>query len=104
MNNNNGRLLFAVLAGGAVGFALGMLLAPEKGTDLRKNIRGSIDDMGNRVSRAFSEGREKLMDLAGVGSSEDDSLTGGGLGGNTGNTGGGSRGKTGMNPSNQGVS
>jgi gas vesicle protein len=107
MNENNGKLLFAALAGAAVGFALGMLLAPEKGSDLRKNILGSLDDVGNRVGKAVSQGREKLMDLAGLASEEADEFatTAGGMGtsGSAGNTGTGNRGKGGMNPSRQGA-
>jgi gas vesicle protein len=72
MNENNGKLLLAVLAGGAVGFALGMLLAPQKGTDLRQNIVDSLDDIGEKVNSVVSEGRERLMELAGM--SESDSV------------------------------
>lgn len=105
MNDNNGKLLFAVLAGAAVGFALGMMLAPEKGSDLRKNILGSLDDVGSRVGKAVSQGREKLMDLAGLASENEDhdlaSLSGGmGSTGSVGSTGSttGNRNKGGMNP------
>jgi gas vesicle protein len=100
MNNNNGKLLLAVLAGGAVGFALGMLLAPSKGSDLRQNILGSLDDVGNRVSRAVSEGREKLMDLTGMGGAVDETENGVA----SANTANNLRGRTGMNPSKQAVS
>jgi gas vesicle protein len=71
MNENNGKLLFAVLAGGAVGFALGMLLAPQKGTDLRQNIVDSLDDIGEKVNSVVSEGRERLMEVAGMASGSD---------------------------------
>ena len=108
MNENNGKLLFAALAGAAVGFALGMMLAPEKGSDLRKNILGSLDDVGSRVGKAVSQGREKLMDLAGLGNEIEDlesiAATGSaGTTGSLGNTGAGNRSKGGMNPSRQGA-
>jgi gas vesicle protein len=73
MKDNNGKLLFAVLAGAAAGFALGMFLAPKKGSDLRQDVMDSLDDLGEKVSQAVAEGREKLMEFSGLsGDSEND--------------------------------
>ena len=62
--NSNAKTILGILAAGAVGVAVGMLLAPEKGTDLRKSIKGSIDDLGEQLGDFISEGKEKLMGVA----------------------------------------
>lgn len=62
--NNNTKMLLGIIAAGAVGVAIGMLLAPEKGSDLRKSLKGTLGDLGEKLNDIVSEGREKLMDLA----------------------------------------
>jgi gas vesicle protein len=66
--NNNTKLIFGVLAGVAAGFALGMMLAPKKGSELRNDIAGSLDDLHDRVTDLIEEGRDKLNELTGFGS------------------------------------
>lgn len=62
--NSNAKMILGILAAGAVGVAVGMLLAPEKGADLRKSIKGSIDDLGEKLGDFISDGKEKLMGVA----------------------------------------
>lgn len=62
--NSNAKTILGILAAGAVGVAVGMLLAPEKGTDLRKSIKGSIDDLGEQLGDFIADGKEKLMGVA----------------------------------------
>ncbi len=62
--NSNAKVILGILAAGAVGVAVGMLLAPEKGSDLRKSLKGSIDDLGDKIGDFISEGKEKLMGVA----------------------------------------
>lgn len=62
--NSNAKMILGVLAAGAVGVAVGMLLAPEKGSELRKSIKGSIDDLGEKIGDLVTEGKEKLMGVA----------------------------------------
>lgn len=38
-------LLAGVVIGGAMGFAAGMLLAPDKGSETRKRVRKTMDDI-----------------------------------------------------------
>ena len=56
--------MLGILAGAAVGFALGMALAPKKGSDFRQDITDTLDDLGNRVADLLGEGRSKLAELA----------------------------------------
>jgi gas vesicle protein len=62
--NDNTKLMLGILAGAAAGFAVGMMLAPQKGSDFRQGISDSLDNLGNRVSDLLNEGREKLSELA----------------------------------------
>lgn len=38
-------LLAGVVIGGAMGFAAGMLLAPDKGSETRKRVKDAMDDI-----------------------------------------------------------
>ena len=58
------QLTLGILAGAAAGFVLGVMLAPKKGSDFRKDINSSLDDLTSKVSDLFSEGRDKLSRVA----------------------------------------
>jgi len=62
--HSNTKFILGMIAAGAVGVAIGMLLAPEKGSDLRKSIRGTIDDLGEKLADFISEGKDKVMNVA----------------------------------------
>lgn len=47
--NENTRILLGVFAGLAAGAALGLLLAPEKGTDTRDELSLSLKDLGHSL-------------------------------------------------------
>lgn len=76
--NNNTKLMLGVLAGAVAGFALGMMFAPQTGSDFRQSIRESLDDLGERVTDLFDEGRERLAGLTGMAASlaEDEDFPG----------------------------
>lgn len=60
--NSNAKTILGIIAAGAVGVAIGMLLAPEKGSDLRKSIKGSIDDLGDKLTDLINDGKEFLTE------------------------------------------
>jgi len=66
-NSSSGRILGALLLGAAVGATLGILMAPDKGSETRKKIfngaRDMADDLKERVNRLRNKG-EEMADLA----------------------------------------
>ena len=63
MNNTN-KILTAVGAGIVVGAILGVLFAPEKGSETRKKISGQGKKIVEDVQNKFRRGRNKFNDLA----------------------------------------
>jgi gas vesicle protein len=57
---NNGKVLLAVLAAAAAGAALGMLFAPEKGSDTRKKIARTGEDIIDTVERSVDNMKSKI--------------------------------------------
>ena len=52
-NSNNGKLISALLVGAAIGGALGILLAPDKGSETRKKISDKSSDLTGAVKDKF---------------------------------------------------
>jgi gas vesicle protein len=57
---SNTKLLLALLGGAAAGAALGMLFAPDKGSETRK----SISDAARRITDALLSKAEQLVEEA----------------------------------------
>jgi gas vesicle protein len=49
--NNNTKLIMALLGGAAIGAALGILFAPDKGSATRKKIFDSAKDLANTLEK-----------------------------------------------------
>jgi len=60
---NNSKILVALAAGVAVGAVLGILFAPDKGSDTRKKIVDGGKKITDDVKNKFGKGMEKLNDL-----------------------------------------
>lgn len=65
MSSNNKNVI-ALLAAAAAGIALGMLLAPEKGSEIRKKVKkfaeDLVDDLKEKSESAVSEMKGKEDD------------------------------------------
>jgi gas vesicle protein len=61
---SNGKVIFALLAGAAAGAALGLLLAPKKGSESRKAIADAAKNLVDSLGI-----RERFEDVTGMGSS-----------------------------------
>ncbi|OYU81354.1 MAG: hypothetical protein CFE23_04465 [Flavobacterium sp. BFFFF1] len=60
MASDRGNTIIAVLAGAAIGAALGILFAPDKGANTRGKIKGGFDDKKDELKNKFDEFSEKV--------------------------------------------
>jgi gas vesicle protein len=60
-NMSTGKALLGVMAGIAAGAVLGMLFAPEKGSNTRKSISKKGDDLASALSDKVDEKFNELM-------------------------------------------
>ncbi|MDP1763323.1 MAG: YtxH domain-containing protein [Sediminibacterium sp.] len=60
---STGKILTAVLAGAAIGAIVGILLAPDKGSETRKKISEEGKRLADDVKDKFRKGKEKLNGL-----------------------------------------
>jgi len=57
------KIIFGLLGAAAAGIAIGMLMAPEKGADIRKKISDTANDLASRVGAMITAGKEKLSEV-----------------------------------------
>lgn len=60
--SGNSKAIAAILAGAAVGAAIGILLAPDKGSKTRAKIKEGFDDVTNNLKDSFEASSEVLRD------------------------------------------
>jgi gas vesicle protein len=61
--NNTGKILTAVAAGVVAGAVLGILFAPDKGSETRKKIRKKGEDVADELKDKFEKVKEKFNEL-----------------------------------------
>ena len=59
-SNNSGKVIGAIFLGAAIGGALGILFAPDKGTETRKKISKKGNDLTDAVKEKFDAIVEKF--------------------------------------------
>jgi len=59
MKNTTVKFLFGFLAGALTGASLGLLLAPEKGEDVRKVLKDKVVDLGEKGKEVYSKYKKK---------------------------------------------
>lgn len=60
MKNQNAKILVAFLVGAAAGASLGILFAPDKGTETRRRIREKMEDLGDKAQEQYEKLRRRL--------------------------------------------
>lgn len=61
--NTSGKILAAVAAGIAAGAVLGILFAPDKGTETRRKISEQGKKIAEGIKVKLNKGKEKFNDL-----------------------------------------
>lgn len=52
------QIILGIACAAAAGVVIGMLVAPEKGETLRKDIKNSAGDLAKRLGDLFAQGRD----------------------------------------------
>jgi gas vesicle protein len=60
---NSGKLVAALLLGAAAGATLGVLFAPDKGSETRRRIADRASELGDGINDRLNKGKEMLGDL-----------------------------------------
>jgi gas vesicle protein len=71
---NAGKLLLGVLAGVAAGALIGVLFAPEKGTETRRKIASKGDDYANGLKEKFNNFLDEVQKEAATASGNSNDL------------------------------
>lgn len=71
--NDNSKVVIALLAGLAAGAALGLLFAPEKGSETRDKLSQSLKDLGDSIKEKAAN---EINNLAGLKDKVVDSIKG----------------------------
>lgn len=61
--NSTGKIILAIVGAAAAGAIIGMLVAPEKGSDLRKKIADQTGDWSNQLSQLLAQGKDQLQKM-----------------------------------------
>lgn len=61
--NDTSKVVVALLAGLAAGTALGILFAPDKGTETRDKLNESLADLGDAIRERAEEQFDQINDL-----------------------------------------
>lgn len=63
MNNTTSKLFLGFIAGAAIGGALGILLAPDKGSETRRKLMEKGSDLGDSITEFGQSVKEKFTDV-----------------------------------------
>lgn len=58
--NNTSKIVLGLMGAAAVGALIGILIAPEKGSDLRKKITDGAGEAADEIGKLLRAGKEEL--------------------------------------------
>ncbi len=61
--NNTSKILIAIAAGVAAGAIVGILFAPDKGSEIRSKVNEQGKNIADDLKDKFRKGKEKFNDL-----------------------------------------
>jgi gas vesicle protein len=61
--NATSKFLLSVIGAAAAGAVIGLLMAPEKGTELRQRIQSAANDWTDQLVDLVNSSREKLLQV-----------------------------------------
>lgn len=65
-NNGNAKLIGAVLVGAAVGAVIGILFAPDKGSETRKKLMTRGRELKDKAEEMLESGAESISETGGI--------------------------------------
>jgi gas vesicle protein len=57
------KVVIGIIGAAAAGAVIGMLLAPEKGSDIRQKVKDAANDWACQLADLFAEGKSELGNL-----------------------------------------
>ena len=76
---NSSKIILGLLGATIAGVAIGMLLAPDKGSEIRKKIGEKAGDLATRVGDLVTYGKEKFDEVTGTVSKQAEGLVNDGI-------------------------
>ncbi|PWK25171.1 gas vesicle protein [Arcicella aurantiaca] len=62
--SNNSKIVIGIATAAAVGAAIGLMFAPEKGSDLRKKVKQNANSWADDLLTAIQNGKDNAKNLA----------------------------------------
>jgi gas vesicle protein len=62
--NTKSKVLIGILGAAAAGVIIGLLVAPEKGSDIRKKIKQTAGDWADNLGTMWTRGKEEAENAA----------------------------------------
>jgi len=60
---NSSSIFIGIIAAATAGVVIGMLIAPEKGEDLRRNIKDFTGDWAKKINDLVNEGKDQFRNI-----------------------------------------
>jgi gas vesicle protein len=61
--SKNSNVVLGIITAAAAGAVIGMLFAPDKGTDLREKVRGTVNDLASDLLDAIKTKRDQYTNM-----------------------------------------